>query len=277
MGGSKSPFTPEMHKFLEEHALGTRTPELTKMLNEEFGTTFTEKKVWYYRKNHHLPVGLGPGIPKDQGSKTYPFEILEFIRENAPGMYNRDLAELVNKTFGTSYTPLQIKAFKKNHHMLSGLTGQFVKGQPSWCKGRKQEEWMSPEAIERTKATRFKKGDHPWNTAAVGAEVRRVYEDGRELTFIKVAMPDVWESKGRYIWEKEHGEIPEGHAVVFRDGDTNNFDIDNLDCVPVEVLGLANGRGYIKLGGAAGLDLAKLEVKLDKRIKERMKDEEHNA
>ncbi len=41
---------------------------------------------------------------------------------------------------------------------------QRKKGDVSWNKGRKQTDYMSAEAIERTKSTRFKKGNLPCKT-----------------------------------------------------------------------------------------------------------------
>ena len=38
--------------------------------------------------------------------------------------------------------------------------------------------------------------------------------------------------KHRYIWEQYHGrKVPEGHMITFLDGNTENFDINNLVCL----------------------------------------------
>lgn len=46
-----------------------------------------------------------------------------------------------------------------------------------------------------------------------------------------------WKGAGRCIWEKAHGKIPEGYAVVSLDGDTSNIDLENLEIVPWNYLG----------------------------------------
>lgn len=49
---------------------------------------------------------------------------------------------------------------------------------------------------------------------------------------IKVAEPNKWMQLQRYIWEQAHpGESAEGKVVIFLDGDTRNFDVDNLECI----------------------------------------------
>lgn len=91
-------------------------------------------------------------------------------------------------------------------------------------KGKKQVEFMSPEAIERTKKTRFKKGQTTWNVKRVGTERINTYG----YTEVKVAEPDKWKLKHRIVWEKHNGKIPKGYNIQFKDCNKQNFDIDNL-------------------------------------------------
>lgn len=49
-----------------------------------------------------------------------------------------------------------------------------------------------------------------------------------------------WVAKARWVWEKEHGPIPDGHAVIHRDGDPWHNELDNLICVPRGVLAILN-------------------------------------
>ena len=46
--------------------------------------------------------------------------------------------------------------------------------------------------------------------------------------WIKTADPDVWEREHRAIWEAENGPVPQGHRIIFADGNKSNFDLDNL-------------------------------------------------
>ena len=64
----------------------------------------------------------------------------------------------------------------------------FSKGHVSHNKGKKQHEFMSADAIERTKATRFKKGDEPHNTKHDGCIVQRADTTGRYYKYIRPAI-----------------------------------------------------------------------------------------
>ena len=89
----------------------------------------------------------------------------------------------------------------------------------------KQIEFMSQEAINKTKNTRFKKGNRPHNWKPVGST--RLDTDG--YVMIKTKEPNVFELKHRVTWEKHNGPIPEGMLIQFKDGDrTNTDDINNL-------------------------------------------------
>ena len=36
---------------------------------------------------------------------------------------------------------------------------------------------------------------------------------------------------GRYVWEQNYGPIPKGYKIIYKDGNFNNCELDNLLCV----------------------------------------------
>ena len=154
----------------------------------------------------------------------YSKEQKEFIITNNYGKYSKELAEMFNQYFNTNITAKEIAYFRRNHKLNSGLTGQFKKGNVAHNKGKKQIEYMSQESIERTKETRFKKGNKPKNYRPVGSE--RITKDG--YIEVKVADPNKWETKNKIIYKQYFGDIPEGHKIIYADGNKLNNDINNL-------------------------------------------------
>lgn len=152
--------------------------------------------------------------------RKYTDEMRRFILENYRGITSRELAAKFNEEFGTDVTPGQMKAYKGNHKLNSGLSGYFLAGHAPYNKGKK----MPPEMYEKVKHTMFKKGHIPAMHRPVGSE--RVTRDG--YTEIKVQEPNQWRLKHNVIWEEHHGEIPEGSIVIFLDGDKTNMAIENL-------------------------------------------------
>ena len=58
----------------------------------------------------------------------YSDEMRTFILENYMNKGNVELTEIFNKAFKTDVKVSQIKAYKNNHNLSSGLTGRFQKG-----------------------------------------------------------------------------------------------------------------------------------------------------
>lgn len=151
--------------------------------------------------------------------RIYTDEIKQFVYDNHKGIGPKAMTGLVNETFGTSYTQKQLTAFYKNNKLNSGLSGRFEKGSVPQNKGKKGIRYTGYEA------TWFKKGQKSINHKPVGSE-RVDAKDG--YLIIKVAEPDVWELKHRYVWEQANGKIPDGYVLNFLDGDRTNVTLDNL-------------------------------------------------
>jgi hypothetical protein len=101
---------------------------------------------------------------------------------------------------------------------------RFQKGHESFNKGKRMAEYMSQEAIERTAATRFQKGNLPHNHVDVGS--MRITKDG--CLEIKIAEPNKWQYYHRLMWEETFGAIPRGMNVAFVTADKLNVNPWNL-------------------------------------------------
>lgn len=162
-----------------------------------------------------------------------------FIRANVKGISNQDLADMVNKKFGLSVTRQQVKTFKHNRKLSSGLTGRFEKGSVPANKGTKGLYNVGGNR------TSFKKGQRPQNYKPVGHE--RIDRDGYIL--IKVQDDGPWHKRWRLkhcvLWENVHGPIPKGHCLLFLDGDRLNVTLDNLQLITRAQLARLNQKNLI--------------------------------
>lgn len=149
-------------------------------------------------------------------------EYVKFLLKYIPGHEESEIRAAFNKKFGIVLSESQIGNFKTRHAIKSGTHGgYFQKGQVAHNKGKR----ISPEVYEKCKATMFKKGNIPANHREVGSE--RINVDG--YTEIKVAEPNKWRLKQRVIWEElYHEKLKRNEAVIFLDGNRQNFDKDNL-------------------------------------------------
>lgn len=213
----------------------------------------------------------------------WPESIAEFLRNNAAGRSTYELADIINKIYGPgTMTREQVRAYMKNRKIKNGLqeSCRFKKGQQSHNKGKKLEEFMSPEGIENSKKTRFKKGNKPHNKCEIG-EIK-INSEGYYIKKIKNTgiQRERWAFLHRLIWEEKHGPIPEGKMVEFADGNKLNVDINNLFLADRrEHLGLNRINEYKPRKNAeitkAQLNLIKLKIAI-KDTKEGKKHERRN-
>lgn len=157
----------------------------------------------------------------------------EYIRNHVKGRRVDELTRLVNVEFDLELSENQIRAFKKNYKLASGIDCKFRTGHVSYNKGKKTGGW---------KPTQFKAGHRPYNYMPIGSE--RV--NGEGYIDIKIADPDKWRGKHIILWEAANGPVPKGHAVLFGDQDRHNFDLDNLILVSKQQLMRLNRKKLIQ-------------------------------
>lgn len=80
-----------------------------------------------------------------------------------------------------------------------------------------------------------------------GRKRRPLYAEHEKKGYvrIKVAMPNVWKSKSRWVYEETHPweDFTERSNYIFLDGDTRNFSPENIERVPIKIMGIFNGLG----------------------------------
>lgn len=199
----------------------------------------------------------------------------KYLKEITPGKHYKEIQELMKNKFNLEFTMNQIKGAICRYKLNTGFTGRFQKGDIPFNKGKSQKDYMSAESIEKTKKTRFKKGQPPINWRPVGSE--RITKDG--YTEIKIAEPNVWELKHKVLWEREHGSIPPKHVVIFADGNKENLDINNLMLISREKLLIMNTNELIKKDAEltkTGALIADVLIKVRRRKKIDGKDKNYS-
>jgi len=270
-------YPPEVHEFVKVHAPGMRDQDLAEACNRKLGTNFTNKSMKAFRSNYGYKNGLGKWTSEEywKYQTRYPKGLYEFVRDNSWGVSSKEMAEMVNEKFGTNFTQGQMKEFRQRNGIRSGLTGWFQKGRAPGNKGKKQREYCTPEAIERSKATQFKKGNRPKNELPVGT----ILTDAEGYLIRKKQMEgtcarDRWEYIHRAEWEKHNGPIPEGMVIMFKDSDKTNCDISNLELI-TRGEHLALSRMHLRFENPelteAGLNVVRLYKKAGAIKKERRK------
>jgi len=171
-----------------------------------------------------------------------------FLEATVPGCAWNKVADLFNARFSLSRNRDGIKAYCKRERILNGRDGRIQPGSTPPNKGRRG--CSHPGSV----ATQFKPGTRPHTYKPIGTyqqTTSRVRADARLSgyvvpTYWKVKVADTdqprhgWKFVHRLVWEGQHGPIPDGHSVIFIDGDTENISADNLECVSRGALAILN-------------------------------------
>lgn len=181
-------YTEEEVEWLKENVYGVRHEELARRFNERFGTNVNRYNI----RNMLTRRGIKNGLNQSDLTK----EMKQFVFDNYKGISNQELADRVNKEFGTNFTTRKFMDFKWANNLQSGYQYQ------PWLKWQK-------EHMDET-----------------------IRQDG--YVYIKVGTN--WYAKQRWVYEQAYGKLQPGEVLIFKDGDSTNCDLDNLIKVRKSVL-----------------------------------------
>ena len=180
-------------------------------------------------------MGRPLGVENKGPRHIWSDEEKQYLAEITPGRGYKEIQSMMSCKFGFDYTHHQIKGAITRNKLNTGRTGRFEKGHATWNKGTK--------GLTKANVTSFKKGQKPHNYKPLGSE--RITKDG----YCEIKVSDTgrrWRPKHVLIYEKHHGKVPKGSAVIFLDGDKRNFDIDNLHLVTRGQLAMLNKNNLIQ-------------------------------
>lgn len=157
----------------------------------------------------------------------------QFIKDNFLLMPIKHIGDIIGISFGRimrflDKNNLQIPKEIREKRKLNGV---IKKGNTPFNKGLKQSDYMCKESIDKTKATRFVKGRKPHNTKQAGDIV--AIKDSYNGTFYKyIKIKDnEWVLYHRFLWKKVNGPIPKDYILAFKDKNTDNVVIENLELI----------------------------------------------
>ena len=164
---------------------------------------------------------------------TWTNEQIEYLKNIAKGTPRKVIVDKINKEFNLNLSMRQLRDCMNSRGIRNNIDKRFsAESGGNRCQ---QEKPIGTMSKWECGYTRIKTGDNEWE-------------------FIQ-----------RYVWRKHHGEIPPGHSVIFLDGNTDNYNIENLALVNRNELMKYNSMRLkssdIELNKTA-VNLAKLIVKV---------------
>jgi len=252
-------------KFIQENYLKLSSGKISK----EIGMS----KYWVQRRIKSLglivPKHVIQQFRKDANKREFTKSEIGFIINNFEKFNIKKLAKELKCGVSRLRTQLSILGYD-NHIKTREQSTRFKKGHIPPNKGKKIEEFMDPKSVEKFKANQFKKGHKPHNTKHdFSISIRK----SGDYNYYWIRLSEgKWELLHRYIWELIYGPIPENHNVTFRDGDSLNIDLDNLE--------LTDRKYHIRVNSKGGRKLdyqTKKAIKLIYKIKNRVHEKQNTG
>lgn len=175
--------------------------------------------------------------------KLFNEEESNFLKENARGRLAIELTEMFNKKFNRNITIKQIQEYKKTHKLTSGLKVSYTEEEKEYF--YKIYKGKSTTEITRLLNEKFNKNYtrnnirkfinyHKLRTGYIEyfpdmkrKEERSYKKRGRTVYRVRNEN-NKWESKAKYLYRKNIGEVPKDCCIILLDGSDNNFELDNL-------------------------------------------------
>jgi hypothetical protein len=245
----KKKYMPVHIRFLSRKIVGRHYKEVARLFNERFGMSVTDSAIHTILTRYGLRNNHGGGIPREK--KYLPCHI-QFLKGIVKGRSYADVTRMFNKKFGFSISVKAMNTLLKRYNLKNGRDGRIKPGNVPFNKGRKG--YYTPGSEKGW----FKPGQMPVNTMALGSE--RVNADGYvEIKYSEKSGPpnNRWRGKHILTWEKANGPVPKSHAIIFADGNRQNFKLRNLVLVSRKELAVLN---HMNMLASKNEDITKISV-----------------
>lgn len=236
-----APYTDEQKQFIRDNCGNMTAKELTELFNIKFNENRTKKGI------HNIVLIFGlKCIPEKVCKTIFTDEQQEFMRKHATTMSRRELADLLNQTFGTDILYGTVKDWCSRNHLQSpNGDGRYTSDtSPRWQAGLSKEEFRSHYSDESF-AAMTDKIKEMLIQHHIGDEVIR-----HGIPYIVVnddfgkGYDARLEKKARYVWKQHHGDIPDDCMIINLDGDPMNCDISNLRCMKTKYRAMFRHNGW---------------------------------
>lgn len=225
-------WTPEEDARLRELYPCTTTNELPGMFGRSRSAVRNRARNLRLRKASECNMRR-PWRAEDDGQlrELYPdastADVAKRMRRSVSAVYGRAKKLGVEKSEAYRLSPAACRLRRGDN---VGAAYRFQKGHAPANKGLRRPGWSAG----RMRETQFRKGEFPANHDpdfyVLGA--LRVNTDGyidMRVSFDPGALG--WKPLHRILWEDEHGPVPDGYALTFKDRDRLNVDLPNLELI----------------------------------------------
>jgi HNH endonuclease len=158
-------------------------------------------------------------------------EEIEFLKNNYENTLTSQLAQILGKNISAVYRMAYSLQIRKTQEFIksfgstlsqhpAALANRIKTGNEPYNKGKKMPDHIRNKVLK----TFFKAGHLPHNTKSDGALSKR--SDG--YWWMRVGLAN-WKQVHRVVWEQANGPLQKNDVIRFKDGNRDNYQLDNLE------------------------------------------------
>lgn len=260
----KNLYTQEQKEWLIENIpLYKTSQEAANKFNEIFNAKITRNSINNFSSENRNKISTRV--------RNWSKEELEIAKEYYKTHTAKNTAKFLNEKFKTNFfTDIKVRNCAKNHGW-DEHSNEFIytKEQIKWVK----ENYYNYKMKDFYKAFNKRFGTnrtyHAINNLCYyfgisdKREKRVIGGEYKECgyTYIKIndkpkAKRKNYKLKHVIIWEEHYGKVPNGYTITFKDGNVDNFDLDNLVCISYKTRGILNFNGWNNKGDITNTAIA---------------------
>lgn len=201
--------------------------------------------------------------------KRFTEEEDEYLKDNYLIFSSHELEKQLDRPHGTVRQRYKLLGLIVPDSLKQRFKNEscFQKGAKPFNAGLPRRSWMSAQGIKKVSKSQYKSGNLPWHTHNC-YEVVKWQKPGEKPYLIIYLKPTVRKYLHRHIWEQTNGPIPKGAKIVFKDGNTLNCNLDNLEILSNGELMLRNSAHRF---GPEIFKIIQLRGAMNRQINKRLK------
>ena len=279
-------FTDEMNEYLTEHYPHDTNAEIIQQMVELFGIELNKNQLIHWAKRHGLKktdeAMLKTRRTVADSNRIYTDEMLEFMRSFIPGHVYPEFADEFERRFGWRPSRTQYKNSCVKYCIKSGVKGYgcFGKGHKPSNRGKKWDDFMSPEAQQRVRdaGNLFRRGQKSANAYHKLLDMRLDAKDNRWYIYVNPRNAKYtsqrWITHAQFVWMQANGrDFPPNCKCIHCNHDTSDDRPENLMAVPNDVCAVINNdKTGMEYWDRDSLRLATLHAKMTMTARQKQRD-----
>lgn len=210
--------------------------EYRKISAGEMARRYKPEKCFFLRRIKFLKLKVPAKVSNEWKYKRKQDTTFDkFITKNYLKLPVKRLATTINKSHTFVQDRLKKLGLKIPRKIIEQriIDSRIKKGNVPVNKGKKWKDFMSKEGMKASRKTQYKRRHLPHNTLSDGTiSIRHNHKNRNNPPYAWIRIKKAkWKMLHVKMWEDKYGRVPKNKIIVFKDKNTMNITLSNLEMI----------------------------------------------